>query len=235
MDDITPNAVQRRNAVDQPIGCSSICVNQLDCVSLNSTSEFIDFYSFSIFFPWQEILAHTEDALKETLNHFYLVSAHIIELSPQGKHKVRINWNGIWWRLGILTKLWNYFDLIQVTEERFTSLCYAGHLPGYTMGYNHHGLVYSINTLSAATLHSGKTRKYKLSLKINAISHSKTFNLLSLLNSYRFNMFSIFSTSFHNQSLVKRTELWTSSNDSTRHWCWCRRWLFYQYDIFEVS
>lgn len=47
-------------------------------------------------------------------------------------------------------------------EEKFTSLSYAGFLPGYTMGYNHHGLVYSINTLSAATLRSGKTRKYVL-------------------------------------------------------------------------
>lgn len=28
------------------------------------------------------------------------------------------------------------------------------------MNYNHHGLVFSINTLSANTLHSGKTRKY---------------------------------------------------------------------------
>lgn len=48
----------------------------------------------------------------------------------------------------------------QISEERFTSLCYAGHLPGYTMGYNHHGLIFSINTLSASVLHSGKTRKY---------------------------------------------------------------------------
>lgn len=37
----------------------------------------------------QEILAHTEDALQEVLNHFYIVSAHIIEKSPQGKHNVR--------------------------------------------------------------------------------------------------------------------------------------------------
>ncbi|KAG7211108.1 hypothetical protein KM043_010435 [Ampulex compressa] len=47
-------------------------------------------------------------------------------------------------------------------EERFTSLSYAGFLPGYTMGYNHHGLVYTINTLSAATLRSGKTPRYFL-------------------------------------------------------------------------
>lgn len=45
-------------------------------------------------------------------------------------------------------------------EEKFTSLCYAGHLPGYTMGYNHHGLVYSINTLSANKLYSGRTRMF---------------------------------------------------------------------------
>jgi Acyl-coenzyme A:6-aminopenicillanic acid acyl-transferase len=65
------------------------------------------------------------------------VSAHIISDSPQGRYKV--------------------------TEERFTSLCYAGHLPGYTMNYNHHGLVFSINTLSANKLNSGKTRKILLS------------------------------------------------------------------------
>ncbi|XP_031628712.1 uncharacterized protein LOC116344357 [Contarinia nasturtii] len=113
MDDITPNATNRLNSINQqPIGCSTICVNQ----------------------PDYEILAHTEDALQETLNHYYLVSAHIIEPSPQGKHKV--------------------------SEERFTSLCYPGHLPGYTMGYNHHGLAYSINTLSAKTLYSGKTPRH---------------------------------------------------------------------------
>ncbi|XP_034942911.1 uncharacterized protein tan [Chelonus insularis] len=47
-------------------------------------------------------------------------------------------------------------------EEKFSSLSYAGFLPGYTMGYNSHGLVYSINTLSAKTLRSGKTPRYFL-------------------------------------------------------------------------
>ena len=61
------------------------------------------------------------------MNHWYLVSAHVIE--PE------------------------------LREEKFTSLSYAGFLPGYTMGYNHHGLVYTINTLSAKFLRSGKTRK----------------------------------------------------------------------------
>ncbi|KAG5888617.1 hypothetical protein JTB14_022633 [Gonioctena quinquepunctata] len=84
----------------------------------------------------QEILGHTEDALSEALNHFYFVSAHIISDKPQGKWKVQ--------------------------EEKFTSLCYAGHLPGYTMGYNHHGLIFTINTLSAKYLRSGKTPRHFL-------------------------------------------------------------------------
>lgn len=112
MDDILPIAVEGRNSINQPIGCSTICVNEPDC----------------------EILAHTEDALSEVLNHYYFVSAHIVSDSPQGRYNV--------------------------TEERFTSLCYAGHLPGYTMNYNHHGLVFSINTLSAARLHGGKTPRH---------------------------------------------------------------------------
>jgi hypothetical protein len=110
MDDILPVSVYSRNSVNQPIGCSTICINE----------------------PGNEFLAHTEDALAETLNHFYFVSAHIVSDTPQGKYNTY--------------------------EERFTSLCYAGHLPGYTMNYNHHGLVFSINTLSARHLKSGKTR-----------------------------------------------------------------------------
>lgn len=31
--------------------------------------------------------------------------------------------------------------------EKFTTLTYAGYLPGYTMGYNHHGLIYTVNTI----------------------------------------------------------------------------------------
>lgn len=79
-------------------------------------------------------MGHTEDALSETLNHFYFVSAHIINEKPQGKWGVK--------------------------EERFTSLCYAGHLPGYTMNYNQFGLLYTINTLCARKLLPGKIRKY---------------------------------------------------------------------------
>lgn len=107
LDDIISNVTgMQGNAL--PVGCSTIICNQ----------------------PGHEILGHNEDAVSDTLNHWYLVSAHVIE--PYHR------------------------------EEKFTSLSYAGFLPGYTMGYNHHGLVYSINTLSAAVLRSGKTPRYFL-------------------------------------------------------------------------
>lgn len=109
MDEIMPKALDGRNAVNQRIACTSVCINE----------------------PGVQLLGHTEDSLQDVLNHFYFVSAHIKEESPQGRYAV--------------------------TEERFTSLCYAGQLPGYTMSYNHHGLVCTINTLSAKLLRSGKT------------------------------------------------------------------------------
>ncbi|XP_031347224.1 uncharacterized protein LOC116173707 isoform X2 [Photinus pyralis] len=84
----------------------------------------------------QEILGHTEDAISENLNLYYFVSAHIVTDRPQGK--------------------WS------TTEEKFTSLCYPGHLPGYTMSYNHHGLIFSINTLSATFVQAGRTPRHFL-------------------------------------------------------------------------
>ncbi|XP_015509458.1 uncharacterized protein LOC107216708 [Neodiprion lecontei] len=106
LDEILPVAATGTPENTKPVGCSTVICNQ----------------------PGQEILGHTEDALDETVNHWYLVSAHIVEPG--------------------------------LREEKFTSLSYAGFLPGYTMGFNHHGLVYSINTLSANTLRSGKTPRY---------------------------------------------------------------------------
>ncbi|XP_041987165.1 uncharacterized protein LOC121738947 isoform X2 [Aricia agestis] len=77
------------------------------------------------------ILGHTEDAFGETLNHFYIASVHITPTPEDAA--------------------------AGATEERFASLCYAGHLPGYTMGYNNNGLVFSINTLSPMILKPGNT------------------------------------------------------------------------------
>lgn len=99
---------------DKPNGCSSLCLNG----------------------EGQVLLGHTEDALMETLNYVYLVSAHIREEEPQGK--------------------------LGTQSEGFTALCYAGHLPGFCMGYNHHGLVYSINVIFPRKVLAGKTPRHFL-------------------------------------------------------------------------
>ncbi|ODN00690.1 hypothetical protein Ocin01_05996, partial [Orchesella cincta] len=46
-----------------------------------------------------------------------------------------------------------------VTLEKFTTLTYAGYLPGYTMGYNHHGLIYTVNTIFPKVTNPNRTRK----------------------------------------------------------------------------
>ncbi|XP_053623646.1 beta-alanyl-dopamine/carcinine hydrolase isoform X2 [Plodia interpunctella] len=93
------------------------------------------------------ILGHTEDAFGETLNHFYIMSAHIIP-TPEDREKGAV-------------------------EERFSSLCYAGHMPGYTMGFNENGLVFSINTLSPAALKPGNTPRTFIT---RALLAAKSFN-----------------------------------------------------------
>ncbi|KAG7177996.1 putative Acyl-coenzyme A:6-aminopenicillanic acid acyl-transferase-containing protein 2 [Homarus americanus] len=122
MDQIVPmNSGQERSSGTN--GCSSVCVNH----------------------DGQVLLGHTEDALPDTLNHVYLVSAHITEEEPQGKWGTR--------------------------SEGFTALCYAGHLPGFCMGYNHHGLVFSINIISPQKVLAGKTPRHFL---CRALLSSKT-------------------------------------------------------------
>ncbi|XP_044014646.1 uncharacterized protein LOC122856846 isoform X2 [Aphidius gifuensis] len=118
LDDIIPNVVEGRQAsTKQPVGCSSLICN----------------------YPGQEILGHNEDALSETLNHWYIVNAHVVETG--------------------------------LREEKFSSLSYAGFLPGYTMGFNNHGLVYSINTLSARSLKSGKTPRYFITRSLLGVAN----------------------------------------------------------------
>jgi hypothetical protein len=51
----------------------------------------------------------------------------------------------------------------QERVEKFCAVAYAGHLPGYTMGYNSSGLIYTINTLYPAEAIPGRTRKWILS------------------------------------------------------------------------
>lgn len=44
--------------------------------------------------------------------------------------------------------------------EKFTTLTYAGYLPGYTMGYNDQGFIYSVNTLCPLDILNEKSRTY---------------------------------------------------------------------------
>lgn len=85
----------------------------------------------------QVLLGHTEDALKDTLNNVYIVSATISEEEPQGK--------------------------LGTQKENFTAFCYAGDLPGFCSGYNSHGLVFSVNVIRPRRVLSGKTRKCRRS------------------------------------------------------------------------
>lgn len=83
-------------------------------------------------FCFQKILlGHTEDALAEIKGHIYIVSAEILSDSDE-----------------------------KVVLEKFTTLCYAGTLMGYTMGYNSHGMIYSVNTIFP-TVYTKGTRVYK--------------------------------------------------------------------------
>jgi hypothetical protein len=42
--------------------------------------------------------------------------------------------------------------------EKFTTFSYAGHLLGYTMGFNDYGMVYSVNTLFPIKINKSGTR-----------------------------------------------------------------------------
>ncbi|XP_075990771.1 C45 family peptidase tan isoform X2 [Anticarsia gemmatalis] len=109
MDDIIDTINDNKIPRNDTGGCSSIAIKN----------------------PHATLLGHTEDAFGETLNHFYILSAHITPAPEDREHGA--------------------------VEERFASLCYAGQLPGYTMGYNTNGLVFSINTLSPMFLKPGNT------------------------------------------------------------------------------
>lgn len=81
----------------------------------------------------QVLLGHTEDTFEEMMNYLYLVSATISEEAPEG-------------RLGTRT-------------ESFTALCYPGHLPGFCLGYNRHGLVSAINVIVPLKVFPARTRE----------------------------------------------------------------------------
>jgi len=82
------------------------------------------------------VIGHTEDALPAAFNHCYVVHAHIVDVDESQPGKVR--------------------------EEKFSSLCYAGHLPGFCMNVNWHGFVYTINIIEPVTVRPNKTPRHFL-------------------------------------------------------------------------
>jgi len=49
-----------------------------------------------------------------------------------------------------------------VAEERFTAFCLPGMLPGPYMGYNQHGMVFAVNTISTGGRSGKGIRRQKV-------------------------------------------------------------------------
>jgi len=64
------------------------------------------------------------------------------------------------------------------TVEKFTSLSYAGHLVGYTMGYNSHGTVYSVNTLFPNVYAAGTPRAFIARALLNCASLKEALDIM---------------------------------------------------------
>ncbi|VVC42708.1 Peptidase C45 [Cinara cedri] len=93
-----------------PIGCTSILVNQ-------DSAQF---------------LGHTEDSVKETVNNYIILAAHVI---PSEREK-----GGIF----------------AAREEKFEALTYVAHLSGYASGHNMFGLIFSVNQIFVSKPLSGR-------------------------------------------------------------------------------
>ncbi len=61
-----------------------------------------------------------------------------------------------------------------IVLEKFTTLCYAGTLMGYTMGYNSYGMIYSVNTIFP-TVYTNGTRVYNNYKSLNIFFIIKFF------------------------------------------------------------
>ncbi|XP_050546832.1 uncharacterized protein LOC126908630 isoform X1 [Daktulosphaira vitifoliae] len=101
LDDTLPLNMNKNYVDKGAVGCTSLIINQ----------------------PDGQYLGHTEDALAETEDNYYIIAAHVMP----GEDEL----NGVF----------------QAREEKFEALAYAGHLPGYASGHNFHGVVFSINTI----------------------------------------------------------------------------------------
>jgi len=78
-----------------------------------------------------------------------------------------------------LDEVLNHIYLVSATicdgtsNEVFTSLCYAGYLPGFCMSYNQHGFVYSINVLFPHAVQPGKSPPYFLTRRLLSASNAE--------------------------------------------------------------
>lgn len=99
------------------------------------------------------ILGHAQDASPELINQAYIVSAHILEATPKGR-----------WGVG---------------EEKFTALCLPAMLPGLYMGYNHHGMVFTVNTVSTSKVGIERTPRHFLARAL--LSCSTMFDAAEIL------------------------------------------------------
>ncbi|XP_025422737.1 uncharacterized protein LOC112692322 isoform X1 [Sipha flava] len=110
LDDTLPKNLNTSSKDKGPVGCTSFIINNLNA----------------------QLLGHTEDAMSETVNNYYIISAHVVPGEDESG------------------------GLFAARDEKFEALAYAGHLPGYASGHNHHGLVFSINTIFVSKPLRGK-------------------------------------------------------------------------------
>jgi len=81
------------------------------------------------------MIGNNVDVRMKTIRHYYIVNAHIKPARNE--------------RRGVFA----------AREEKWTSLTYAGMLSGYLGGYNHYGLVYTVNTIYTKSPNETKIRK----------------------------------------------------------------------------
>eukprot|EP00095_Tigriopus_kingsejongensis_P003056 maker-scaffold101_size371023-snap-gene-0.20 protein:Tk03056 transcript:maker-scaffold101_size371023-snap-gene-0.20-mRNA-1 annotation:"leucine-rich repeat-containing protein 48-like isoform x3" len=82
------------------------------------------------------VLGHSQDFSPDAINQGYIVNAHILEAEPRGKYGL--------------------------AEEKFSAFCLPGMLPGLFMGYNYHGMVFTVNTISTGKFSMNRTPRHFL-------------------------------------------------------------------------
>ncbi|XP_067685493.1 beta-alanyl-dopamine/carcinine hydrolase-like isoform X1 [Haliotis asinina] len=64
-------------------------------------------------------------------------------------------------------------------EEKFTSLCYPGGLPGISMGYNFHGMIFSVNGLAGPTIGQAGSADFVLRAVLRASNIDEVKKIVS--------------------------------------------------------